>query len=46
MVIGYLNKHLADTIIKTNKKVTYGGKLLKEFLNDEKYILVNATDNI
>ena len=36
VLIGDLNKHLADTIVKTNKKITYGGKLLKEFLSDEK----------
>ena len=44
MIVGDLNKHLADAIIVENKKITYGGKLLKEFLSEDKYILVNATD--
>ena len=44
VLIGDMNKHLSDTIIKDNKKQTHGGKLLNAFLSNKDYVLVNATE--
>ena len=42
---GDLNVHLADKIKGTNKdKLTLGGSMLLDFLDNENYELINATD--
>ena len=45
VISGDLNVHLADTITGNNDdKITYGGSLLLEFLENGNYILINATN--
>ena len=45
MILGDLNVHLADKIKGTNKdKLTLGGSILLDFLDNENFQLINATD--
>ena len=41
-----LNKHVGD-IIKGNKdKVTPGGKMIRDLIDNDKYVLLNASKNV
>ena len=45
IVIGDLNRHVSDTLIKGNhKKSTLAGRLLVEFVSENDYVLVNSLD--
>ena len=45
MLLRNLNCHISNTVIKENHpKLSVAGKLLLEFLENDKYVLVNATD--
>ena len=47
LVIGDLNRHLHSELViseKSNKRESHGGKLVREFLESEKYVLINGTD--
>ena len=47
MLLGDLNRHISNTVVKENHdKVSVGGKLLVEFLQNDRYVLVNATDKL
>ena len=44
LIIGDLNAKVGDIIPGNNKKVSQGGKLIRELLKSDKYVLVNAKD--
>ena len=44
--IGDLNRHMGDKIPGNSDKVTYGGELLKQFLESDKYVLLNSTEKV
>ena len=47
VLIGDLNTHLGELIPGNNsRKLSEGGKLLKDFLESDKYTLVNATEKV
>ena len=46
ILIGDLNKQVGDLIKGNMVKSTFGGSLVKELLETEKYILVNATNKV
>ena len=41
LLLGDLNKHVGDLIEGNHDKVTAGGKLVRDFLSNNEYILVN-----
>ena len=47
LLIGDFNKHVGD-VIKGNEsdKVSFGGQLVRDFLENGKYVLVNATKKV
>ena len=38
------NRHVGDIVEGNNEKVTYGGELIRKFLESEKYVLLNSTN--
>ena len=38
-----MNKHIGDIVEGNHPKVTNGGKLVRQFLESDKYMLVNAS---
>ena len=46
IIIGDLNKHVGNLIKDNNDKVSFGGKLIKEFLSTKKYVLLNSTSKM
>ena len=45
VIIGDLNKHVGDMIEgNANDRISFGGQLVKDLIDTEKYVLVNATD--
>ena len=45
ILLGDLNRHISNSVVKENHpKLSVAGKLLLEFLENDKYVLVNATD--
>ena len=46
-IIGDLNRHVGDIIPGNEKdKVTFGGQLVREFIDTGNYCLVNASDKV
>ena len=45
LMVGDFNRHLA-TDPEKDTKTTYGGELINELLNTDKYILVNKTNKV
>ena len=43
---GDFNRHVGNYIKDNHNKETYAGKLLKDFLDKEDYVLVNATNKV
>ena len=47
IVLGDFNKHVGDIIEGNSDKVTEGGKLIKDFLKNGEYVLLNSlTDKV
>ena len=46
IIVGDLNKHLGLEIKDNRDKVSFGGKVLRDFLKDGNYVLLNATDKV
>ena len=46
IIIGDLNKNVGDIIKGNSKEASFGGKLVKDLLESDKYILVNATNKV
>ena len=46
LLIGDMNKHVGDIIKDNHSKVSHRGKLIKEVLNTNKYVLVNSTSKV
>ena len=44
VLLGDLNAHIGHVVKGNNDRVSFGGKLLLDFLSSDKYCLVNATD--
>ena len=44
LLLGDFNRALGNVIPENNKKVSYGGSLIKNFLGSDKYVLVNSSD--
>ena len=42
LLVGDINKHIGDLIRNNHSYVSYGGKLLREFLESDNYVLANA----
>ena len=45
VVCGDLNKHVGDFITGNNSKVSFGGSLLRNFLESNPYVLLNNHEN-
>ena len=45
VVIGDFNKHLRNYIKGSHDKVSFGGKIILDFLATKKYVLLNALDS-
>ena len=45
-MLGDANKHIGDMIEGNNEKVSKGGELIREFLKDDDYVLVNGTSKV
>ena len=43
---GDLNKHVGDIIKGNKEKISFGGTLIRELLDTEKYLLVNASSKV
>ena len=46
ILISDLNKQIGDLIEGNNKKISQGGKLVREFLSSDKYILLNNSEKV
>ena len=46
ILIGDLNKHIGDLVQGNSSKVSYGGKLLRDFLEEKEYVLVNSMSKV
>ena len=46
ILISDLNKHIGDLIKGNNNKISHGGKLVREFLASDKYILLNNSEKV
>ena len=44
VIIGDFNVHVGDIIYGNNVKRSHGGKLIKEFIDNSNYILLNSSD--
>ena len=45
-MVGDFNKHIGNVVKDNHDKVTAGGKLVREFLLNEKYVLLNSCDMV
>ena len=43
LIVGDLNLHVGNIVPNNKEKINIGGKLLREFIEDEGCILINAT---
>ena len=46
ILLGDLNKHVGEIIPGNHKKCSFGGKLVKDLLNTDKFILANALKSV
>ena len=46
ILIGDYNKHVGNIIKDNHDKVTYGGKLVRNFLHCKDYVLLNASKKV
>ena len=46
VICGDLNKHVGDAIEGNHSKITFGGKLIRDMLDTDKYVLVNSTNKV
>ena len=46
IMVGDFNKHIGNVVKDNHDKVTAGGKLVREFLLNEKYVLLNSCDMV
>ena len=46
VIIGDFNKHIGDLVKGNHDKVSEGGKIIREFLLSEKYVLLNGTESV
>ena len=46
ILIGDQNKHVGDIVDGNNEKVSFGGKLIREFLKNQKYALLNSLNKV
>ena len=47
MILGDLNRHMGDMIEgNDNDKISFGGQMIRDFTESDKYILVNATKKV
>ena len=46
ILIGDFNKHIGDLVQGNSSKVSYGGKLLRDFLEEKEYVLVNSMSKV
>ena len=47
MILGDLNRHMGDMIEgNDNDKISFGGQMIRDFSESDKYILVNATKKV
>ena len=46
VISGDLNKHVGDVIEGNHSKITFGGKLIRDMLDTDKYVLVNSTNKV
>ena len=46
LVIGDLNKHIGNVIKGNHNKVSFGGKLINDLLDTDKYVLLNASSKV
>ena len=44
LLLGDFNKAVGDIIPNNNDKITFGGRLIRNFLESDKYILVNSSN--
>ena len=46
LLLGDSNRHFGDIVFKNDDKISFGGKMIRNFLEDGNYVLLNGTGKV